>query len=62
MTSDHPRCAKQGWGDSAQHGAIVKERGVVDHFEVLPVSCTCSLAARHPAVSTGAITAAGDMA
>lgn len=51
--------------DSALHSAIVKEgrfvAGQLDHFEELPMSCRCSLAARYPAVSPGALTAAGDM-
>lgn len=61
MTSDHLHHAKRGWGVSALHGAIVKEGGVVDRFEELPASCACSLAARHPAVSDGAIATAGHM-
>lgn len=51
--------------DSALHSAIVTEgrfvAGQLDHFEELPTSCRCSLAARYPAVSPGALTAAGDM-
>lgn len=55
MTSNHPCHAERGWGGSAWHGVTIKEGGVVagqlDHFEELPVSCTCSLAARYPAAS-----------
>lgn len=40
--------------DSARRSAIVKEGrfvvGQLDHFEELPMSCRCSLAARYPAV------------
>lgn len=50
--------------DSALHSAIVKEGrfavGQLHHFEELPMSCRCSLAARHPAVSPGAVSAAVD--
>lgn len=50
--------------DSALHSAIVKEERFVsqqlNHFEELPMSCGCSLAARYPAISPGAVPAAGD--
>lgn len=50
--------------DSALHSAIVKEGrfvvGQLDHFEELPMTCRCSLAARYPAVSLGLVIAAAD--
>lgn len=44
---------------SALYSAIIKEGsfvvGQLDHFEELPMSCRCSLAARYPAVSLGPV-------